>query len=91
MAPPKVGAPTVATHKQTKRPLVAPVFMETPRASASKFSFHRDYIPPRKDTMPQVRVPIEGKLPIGHINTTWCHCRRGHARKDRCFEVWTTT
>jgi hypothetical protein len=63
LAPLKVGAPTVATCKQTKRPSVAPVFEETPRAWASQQSFHRDYIPPRKDTVPQFRVPTDGKYP----------------------------
>jgi len=32
------------------------VFVETLGASASQLNFHRDYILPRKDTMPQVRV-----------------------------------
>jgi hypothetical protein len=31
---------------------------------ASQESFHRDYIPPRKDNVPQVKVPTDGKYPL---------------------------
>jgi hypothetical protein len=40
------------------------VFKETPRASDSQSIFHRDYIPPQKDTRPQVKVPKNGKYPL---------------------------
>jgi len=46
MATPKIGAPPTTTCRQQKIPPVAPVFEETPRASASQSSFHREYIPP---------------------------------------------
>jgi hypothetical protein len=48
-------------HASKQNESVALVFEETPRASASQQRFHRDYLPPRKDTTPQVRVPIDGK------------------------------
>jgi hypothetical protein len=64
MVPPKVGALVVATHKQVKRPLVTLVFEETPGDSTSQERFHKEYIPPRKYTMPQVRVSIDGKYPL---------------------------
>jgi hypothetical protein len=47
-----------------KRPLVALVFEETPGASTSQERFHREYIPPRKYTTPQVRVSTDGKYPL---------------------------
>jgi hypothetical protein len=40
------------------------VVKETPGASASQANFHRDYIPPRKDNTPQVKVPADGKYPL---------------------------
>jgi hypothetical protein len=88
MAPPKVGAPTVAAHKQTKRPLVVPVFMETPEASASQPEISQGLHTTKKGHAPQVRVPADGKYPLVTPEIPpWCNCRRGHARKDRCFEV----
>jgi hypothetical protein len=46
------------------RPSVTPEFEEMPRASASQSRFPRDYIPPRKDTAPQVRLPKDAKYPL---------------------------
>jgi hypothetical protein len=37
---------------------------EIPGASSSQESFHKDYIPPRKDNAPQVKVPVDGKYPL---------------------------
>jgi hypothetical protein len=61
MEPPKVGAPGVVSRKQMKW---SSMVEETPQASASKPSFHIDYIPPRKDTTPQVWVAANGKYPV---------------------------
>jgi hypothetical protein len=61
MAPPKVVAPLVATRNQSKKP---PVVEETLEVSASQAIFHRDYIPPRKDNEPKVKVPTDGKYPL---------------------------
>jgi hypothetical protein len=52
------------SRKQSKRPPVALVFEETPGALTLQQIFHRDYIPPRKETAPQVRVPTNGKYPL---------------------------
>jgi hypothetical protein len=65
MAPPKVGAPTVATQAKTKRPPVAPVFEETPRASTFTVKFSQGlYTTKKRHIAPQVRVPTDGKYPL---------------------------
>jgi hypothetical protein len=63
MVLPKVGAPSTTTRKKSKRPTNAPKVEEIPGAlaSTSQEIFHMDYILPKKDNAPHVKVPIDGK------------------------------
>jgi hypothetical protein len=67
MAPPKVGSLGATIRKQSIVPPVVPVLEETLRASTWNENFHRDYIPPQKDTTPQVKVPTNGKYPLATL------------------------
>jgi hypothetical protein len=67
MVPPKTGEASSQQKKQRTRKTSIPIFKETPEASTSGPSlvnFSKDYVPPRKPTTKQVKLPKETKYEL---------------------------
>jgi hypothetical protein len=67
MAPPKTGEASSQQKKQHTRKTSIPVFKETLGASTSgpsPINFPKDYVPPRKPTTKQVKLPKELKYEL---------------------------